>query len=384
MKKLYFFALMVFIYVNAGAQVLAWDFNGKAGDETGVFSTTTNEGLQISEISRGNVTSTSLANSFNAKSWSTSVAINAAINTGNYYEFTIKIRPGYKFSLASLTASFRRSANGPRNFQWRYSLDAINFFDFGPKLIYTGTATNGAAQMPIMVSSISNLQNVPSGTAITLRLYGYGALAPDGNFAFGRLPGDDISINGTLTALILPLKLLSFNLVNNRDVTNLHWQIACTSSSAQFTIERSADANHFSPLHSQTETQARCAQPFDYTDNHTPAGRSFYRLKMTDVDGSATYSNIIMVLNSKATMPLQVYPTLVTGHTTLTIQSADRANGLVIVFDAAGKRLKQVNISLARGSNSIGLETGELVPGIYHLQVYLDGVPGGTATIVKQ
>src|SRR3978361_873361 len=67
-----------------------------------------------------------------------------------------------------------------------------------------GTSTTGTAQSQIVLSGIAALQNVPSGTNITIRIYGWGAGNVGSTFALGASTGttvgNDLSIGGTVVA----------------------------------------------------------------------------------------------------------------------------------------------------------------------------------------
>lgn len=204
MKKLVLiFTLSVLLLSVAWAQIVAWEFDGNAGTEVTVNATTNNANLNTSVISRGaGLTTSSLGNAFSATNYSANGTKADAISNNKYFQFSISAKSGYKVSLSTLDAIFRRSSTGPNAFQWQYSLDgfATSGIDFGSSISYTSTATNGTKQTQISLSSISALQDVASGTTITIRLYGWGASQTGGTFALGRLAGNDLAIGGTVAA----------------------------------------------------------------------------------------------------------------------------------------------------------------------------------------
>jgi hypothetical protein len=102
-------------------------------------------------------------------------------------------------SLSTLDANFRRDANGPTRLNWFYSIDNVNVFPIGGDITFNSTATNGVAQTQINLSGIADLQNVPSSTTITIVLVIRDSNAFSGEFALGRLAGNDLSIGGTVT-----------------------------------------------------------------------------------------------------------------------------------------------------------------------------------------
>lgn len=196
-------AFFLFSLTSAKAQILAWEFNGAAGNETTIASTTTDANLNSSSVSRGaGINASSLGNAFSSTDFTVSGTFTDAVNNNDYMQFTVNAKSGYKVSLSTLDVNFRRSASGPNTFQWQYSLDGFSTagINIGSAISYTTNPTNGTAQTQIDLSVISALQNVTNATTITLRLYGYGASANTGTFAFGRLSGNDLAIGGTVSS----------------------------------------------------------------------------------------------------------------------------------------------------------------------------------------
>lgn len=189
---------------HSKAQIVAWEFNGNAGNEVSVAATSLDSNLQTSSISRGaGLAASNLANSFSSNNFSTdSTTLEQAILDDDYLTFSISPQSGYQVSLSTLDVNFRRSSTGPNTFQWAYSIDGFttNNVNIGSEISFTSTATDGVAQSQISLAGISALQSI-TGTA-TFRLYGYGSAG--GTFAIGRLTGNDLSINGIVTAVPEP------------------------------------------------------------------------------------------------------------------------------------------------------------------------------------
>jgi hypothetical protein len=180
-------------------QIVAWEAAGQAGNEVTFNATTNDPNLNTAVLSRGaGISPAGLANAFSSQNFTLNGDEADAIANNDYLEFQISAVAGYKFSLATLDANFRRSSTGPNAFRWRYSTNGTDFFEASGVISYTGTTTNGNAQAQIDLSGIAALQDVPSGTTVTLRLYGWGASATTGTFAIGRLSGDDLAIGGVV------------------------------------------------------------------------------------------------------------------------------------------------------------------------------------------
>ncbi|MDB5201945.1 MAG: hypothetical protein JWQ27_1354 [Ferruginibacter sp.] len=387
MKKIYISIAIMLLFTTAKSQMVAWDFNGLTGTEASVAPVSADPDLAPTALTRGSTAPSALANSFNSANWTTTNLLADAETNDSYYQFTVQANNGFYVSLAGLSANFRRDANGPRAFQWKYSLDGVTYTNVGAAITYTGTATNGNALPPLDLSTVPALDNVPSNVVIRMRLYGYNAVNASGIFALGRLFGNDLALSGTVSPIVVPIRLISFSAANNRSVTQLQWKVNCTSTSAVFEIQRSTDAVRFTSLNHQVETQSRCALPFYYTDDKTPEGTSYYRLKSIDVDGHISYSKALQVVNKdgQADNKLRIYPTITEDDfATATIAAAKAGPATIAFIDQKGAFVKQMTISLQKGNNNISLLTHGLSSGTYRVRLVQPGVATSTGTLIRR
>ena len=203
-----FFCFLFFVLLtsNGYSQIAAWQLYGAGGDETTVSATTINANLNNSLLSRGSgLTASALGNAYSSTNFNASGTKANAITNNKFVYFTLNAKAGYQVSLSTLDVNFRRSGSGPNAFRWEYSTGS-SYTDIGDSDIsYTATTTGGNAQTQISLSSIPALQNVPSGTTITIRLLCWGATATTGTFAIGRSTTTgatdySLSIGGTVTS----------------------------------------------------------------------------------------------------------------------------------------------------------------------------------------
>jgi hypothetical protein len=217
MNKLYrsltILCVSLTVSICAKSQILAWNFTSAAGSEPSFNATTVNENLNGSSITRGNgLTATGLANAFSASGWNVPSEADAITNN-KYFEFSINAKSGYKVSLSTLDAYFRRSSTGPNIFQWKYSLDGFVTpgVNIGTNISYTGTNTNGDPQTQINLGLTNAVQNVPNTTTIKIRLYGWGASSSAGTFALGRPTNNSLSIGGTVLSTSASTSVININ-----------------------------------------------------------------------------------------------------------------------------------------------------------------------------
>jgi hypothetical protein len=189
------FLFIISTCINSKAQIASWDFTG-LNNETSAEATTFDPNLNSSNlITRGTGAGSSTgANSFRTKGFKND---GISISDTDYFQITLSASAGYQLSLSSIDASFNGTAtfyNAPGvTSQFAYSLDGSNFILIGSPV------TSTSLVMPrVSLSSISDLQNVPSGKVITIRYYASGQTTTGGWGFYSTSAGSSgLSIGGT-------------------------------------------------------------------------------------------------------------------------------------------------------------------------------------------
>jgi len=203
------------------------------------------------------------------------------------------------------------------------------------------------------------VDTINKGDTYTIQITNKGTLV-NGSQAYSLIisqPGD--------TAL--PLKLLSFtaSLVNGN--VDLKWATTDEVNTKSFIVEASIDGNDWNNIATLPSKNNKSGNQYTL-DNIVPQnGTNYYRLKMVDVDGSFTYSEVqsIQVMISKELFSLAPNPA--GNHTTLTFDK-DIKQASFTVFNMLGTVVaaKQVNL---QGTNTCQIETTHLPSGIYSIRV---------------
>ncbi len=214
MRNIKYFIVTIVIVVLATSvargQILAWQFYGSDGKATTYTATTNDLNLETSVISRGAGAPAS-GGSTNSMVGALTLSAdkNEAIANNAYYEFSVKPKAGYYVSLTDIDCSIRIQTYSAKTYQYRYSLDGVNFTDIGNPVTLTDENNNGTFQPTIDLASYADLKNVTSAQTITIRLYAWGGtLAPDGstliNFGFGKSATVDVPtlfLNGVVSSV---------------------------------------------------------------------------------------------------------------------------------------------------------------------------------------
>lgn len=149
---------------------------------------------------------------------------------------------------------------------------------------------------------------------------------------------------------------------------NLVWKANVTTSSAVFSLERSADGRSFGSIGNVNAASFGTASVYGFVDGHPLNGINYYRLKTTEADGHTSYSMIIAILNTdKGFDIVGLSPTLVNSRATLSVTSAQAGLIDIMITDINGKQLQKVTTNISAGSNTLDLDFSKLASGMYQL-----------------
>ncbi|MDO7877627.1 T9SS type A sorting domain-containing protein [Hymenobacter sp. ASUV-10] len=161
----------------------------------------------------------------------------------------------------------------------------------------------------------------------------------------------------------LPVELTTFTATAaGPAAVRLAWATASEKNSARFEVERSTTGEAFEPI-GGVQAQGTKASPTAYAfpDKQPLAGRSYYRLRQVDLDGTASYSPVRAVtLGGPAHASFTAYPN--PAHDAVTATGLP-ANAAVEVFDALGRAVARATADAA-GTARLALPAG-LAAGVY-------------------
>lgn len=157
-----------------------------------------------------------------------------------------------------------------------------------------------------------------------------------------------ITLASTNANNALPVELVDFSatLINNEVVLN--WITASELNNDFFTVERSSGGEVFTSM-GQVNGRGTTNQAHSYNliDTHPLNGRSYYRLKQTDFDGSFSYSKIVSVVyEGSSTAALMVYPNPSNGtELTIELEGLGDTNSVpVVMYDQLGKEYSRFEL----------------------------------------
>ncbi|RYY13461.1 MAG: T9SS type A sorting domain-containing protein, partial [Chitinophagaceae bacterium] len=241
------------------------------------------------------------------------------------------------------------------------------------------TATNSGGQGS-NVTGITSLgifkNNDGCGTAIA------GTLSPViNNFQLAR-SGNGYVLQATISSFstfyianstsLLPINLLSFKGAIQNSVANLKWITQSESETNNFVVQRSTNGLDFDSITTVAAKGNSYKTEYIASDNGVAsitAPSVFYRLKVNNINGGYSYSDVISfgLAGNKGTIVARPNP--VTTDATIEINAVAAEAVLLQLTDNTGKRVYMKSISVRKGNNHIALPMSTLTPGTYYLKV---------------
>lgn len=168
----------------------------------------------------------------------------------------------------------------------------------------------------------------------------------------------------------LPVTLVSFNAALTGSVVNVIWKTGIEENLKHFEVLRSANGIDFTTIGIVQPGQTA----YLFKDKEPLKGYNYYRLRSVDLDGSSSYSTIVLVnVKNGAEIISSLYPNPATGHATLKLHGTVDGNVLVQVLDQQGRLVTTRQFGLQHtGEFKTPLDLGNLSKGSYVLRIVVN------------
>ncbi len=283
-------------------------------------------------------------------------------NTGTADVFGARVINGVNFNYSGETPQSSAYVSGAVNATW-FITEAVA----GGSDAAIGLQWNAAQELPSFNRSISQLGHFTggiwnlgtAGAATGSDPYNY-----SGNNITSFSPFGIFNNNAAL-----PVRSAKLSVTKNSTGNKLQWIIDATDA-VTIELEKSADAVRFTKFY-QTQYTAT-----GFYSDAAMAGKIYYRLKVSDINGKITYSNTVWA--QQDVYGISVYPTMFTSS--FTVQNNNNKNVMLQVYSANGKMVLQQQ--LTTGINNI--ITQNWSKGVYYYKVGTANIFYSSGAIIKE
>lgn len=174
------------------------------------------------------------------------------------------------------------------------------------------------------------------------------------------------------TTIALPIVLGEFNAVYSNGFTQVKWFTSAEYNTSYFEVERSTDGTNFTVI-GKVNAKGNSSSRIDYgySDILASKGLNYYRLRSVDLDGSFSYSKVVVV-NSEAVgiSLLLVFPNPFGNKVQVKVESEKSEDLQIRLINYAGAIVRVQSEKIKKGVNTILVNnTANLGPGMYELQI---------------
>jgi len=173
---------------------------------------------------------------------------------------------------------------------------------------------------------------------------------------------------GSNAALPITLALFKAAVSDNNNVV-LNWTIAQKINAKSFAVEKSSNGSSWQQIGTMAinETDNKYA----YTD--AAAGDvNYYRLRMIDIDGKTTYSEILVVRLKNLTSNISLFPNPASHNVNITVgRDLSQQSFTINLFNHFGQLVAQRRI--AGGTSVLSFDVSNYIAGNYSMDILFSG-----------
>ena len=150
-------------------------------------------------------------------------------------------------------------------------------------------------------------------------------------------------------AVLLPVKLISFNGSIDNGKVNLEWSLASNEMANKIDIQESTDGKNFTNISPVAATNKTGMDTYQYS-TFTESSKTYYRIRIIEKSGVVTYSKIIALI-AEQNKSLNIIGNQVTDNLTISFQSQSNNATDLAILDMGGRLIMKQKVQASKGSN---------------------------------
>lgn len=168
---------------------------------------------------------------------------------------------------------------------------------------------------------------------------------------------------------ILPVELISFNVICNEGKIIINWVTASEENSDYFTIEKSSDDVDWSELATVPAAgYSNSVLNYSYTDINDTGVKTYYRLKQTDFNGVYDYFGpVVTSCEENLIGAFNAYPNPANDLVNCSVFSFFSTEVEAGLYNLFGQLIMKKNVNLSEGSNNFSFDVSKLSSGVYYI-----------------
>jgi len=173
----------------------------------------------------------------------------------------------------------------------------------------------------------------------------------------------------------LPVALISFNGQAMEKTNKLTWATASEDATDRYEVERSTNAISGWSVIGEVLAAGNSATELRYElMDESPLANAYYRLRMVDLDGTSTYSDIVELANTTlSSSELSIFPVPALNEVTVNFEAQAEGKAQIMLTDLTGRTVSEQEMNVTTGQNTETINLQRRAPGIYLVRVTVDG-----------
>jgi len=239
---------------------------------------------------------------------------------------------------------------------------------FTAKTLTFGARVNGNLTPPSLVQDAATntanytslLKSLDVNGQTRSAIYDVGAKELNATGNVIAIPVDSTMVGAGTPLTNLPVTLISFTATGNNKSVDFKWQVENEINLLQYNIEYSTDGNTFGTI---GQVKAADLHTYYYSCSSLSSVQGYYRLKMIDIDGAVTYSNIVEI-NITEQQRIKIYPNPAKDNINIYTGENVKTSHINII-DATGRVIKELNTN----NHQTSVKSSQFANGLYIVQL---------------
>jgi trimeric autotransporter adhesin len=182
------------------------------------------------------------------------------------------------------------------------------------------------------------------------------------------------------TGSVVARDITAFNVYNKNETALLNWNTSNNLNTQIFEIEYSKDGIIFEKIGTINNNNLF---EYNFSTYNFNEGLNFYRLKLIDINGITSYSEIIKITKNKIISNLVITPNPVAEKLSFTFKSIQTETLTCKIYSAEGREITSELKNLQKDLNVISMNVSILPKGLYYLVLSKPNMRIAEGTFIK-